>query len=57
MNKPLLYQAAQQGVFGKQEHFTRSSITDALFVYLDGEPEPESIARITPVSGTGRWYA
>ena len=46
MNKPLLYQAAQQGVFGKQEHFTRSSITDALFVYLDGEPEPESIARI-----------
>lgn len=46
MEKPLLYRAALQGVFGKQEQFTRSSITDALFVYLDGEPEPESIARV-----------
>ena len=46
MNKPLLYQAALQGVFGKQEQFSRGSITDALFVYLDGEPEPESIARV-----------
>ncbi len=46
MNKPLLYQAAMQNVYGKQEQFTRSSITDALFVYLDGEPEPESIARV-----------
>ena len=46
MNKPLLYQAALQGVFGKQEQFSRGSITDALFVYLDGEPEPESAARV-----------
>ena len=43
---PLLYRAALQGVFGKREQFGRSSITDALFVYLDGEPEAESIARV-----------
>ena len=42
----LLYRAARQGVFGKYEQFSRSSITDALFVYLDGEPEPESIKRV-----------
>ena len=46
MNKPLLYRAADQGVFGKQEAYSRSSITDALFVYLDGEPESESVARV-----------
>lgn len=44
MNMPLLYRAALQGVFGKRTEFSRSSITDALFVYLDGEPEEESIA-------------
>ncbi len=44
MNLPLLYQAAMQGVFGKRTEFSRSSITDALFVYLDGEPEAESFA-------------
>ena len=43
MNMPLLYQAALQGAFGRREKFSRSSITDALFVYLDGEPEEESI--------------
>ena len=42
----LLYRAARQGVFGKCEQFSRSSITDALFVYLDGEPETESISRV-----------
>ena len=42
----LLYRAAMQGVFGKREEYSRSSITDALFVYLDGEPEAESIARV-----------
>ena len=46
MNVPLLYRAALHGVFGKQELYSRSSITDALFVYLDGEPEPESIAQV-----------
>ena len=46
MNRPLLYQAALRGVFGKREEYTRGSITDALFVYLDGEPEPESAARV-----------
>lgn len=43
MNMPLLYRAALQGVFGSREQYTRSSITDALFVYLDGDPEEESI--------------
>ncbi len=46
MNMPLLYRAALKGVFGKREQYSRSSITDALFVYLDGEPEPESIAQV-----------
>ena len=46
MNLPLLYLAAQQGVFGKRTEFSRSSIADALFVYLDGEPEDESIALV-----------
>ncbi len=41
----LLYRAALAGVFGSREQYSRSSITDALFVYLDGEPEPESVAR------------
>ena len=41
-----LYRAARQGVFGKCEQFSRSSITYALFIYLDGEPEPESIDRV-----------
>lgn len=44
MNMPLLYQAALQDVFGKITEFSCGRITDALFVYLDGEPEPESIA-------------
>ena len=43
MNTPLLYRAALRGAFGRREQFSRSSITDALFVYLDGEPEEESI--------------
>ena len=62
MNKPLLYQAVVRGVFGKREEYTRSSITDALFVYLDGEPEPESVARVDShfrvrplVCLTGEW--
>ena len=42
MNRPLLYRAALRGVFGKRTEFSRGSITDALFVYLDGEPEEES---------------
>jgi GNAT superfamily N-acetyltransferase len=46
MNMPLLYRAALQGVFGKREEYSRGSITDALFVYLDGNPETESIARV-----------
>ena len=46
MNPPLLYRAAQRGVFGKRTEYARGSITDALFVYLDGEPEPESAATV-----------
>ncbi len=47
MNMPLLYRAAQQGVFGERKQYNRSSITDALFVYLDGEPEVDSIAEVS----------
>ena len=39
----LLYRAAQRGAFGRQIRFERAVITDALFVYLDGEPGPESM--------------
>ncbi len=46
MNLPLLYRAAQLGTFGKRTEFGRGSITDALFVYLDGTPEPESTAAV-----------
>lgn len=46
MSLPLLYRAAQQGRFGTRTGFGRGSVTDALFVYLDGEPEPESAAEI-----------
>ena len=46
INMHLLYRAARQGVFGKCEPYSRSSITDALFVYLEGDPEPESIDRL-----------
>ena len=46
MSGPLSYRAALQGTFGKREQYSLSSITDALFVYLDGKPEPESIVRV-----------
>ena len=46
MHKPRVSRAALRGVFGKREEYRRSSITDALFVYLDGEPEPASVARV-----------
>ena len=46
MNMPLLYRAALQGAFGKRIEFSRNSITDALFVYLDGEPEERSITLV-----------
>lgn len=44
MSLPLLYRAARQGRFGTRTEFSRGSVTDALFVYLDGEPEPASAA-------------
>ena len=43
---PLLYRAARQGAFGKRTEFARGSITDALFVYLDGDPEPGSVDEV-----------
>ena len=64
MNPPLLYRAALRGVYGTRTAFARGSISDALFVYLDGEPEPESVAavsaryRVRPlVCLTGAWKA
>ncbi len=37
---PLLYRAARQGIYGKCYRFERGGITDALFVFLEGEPDP-----------------
>lgn len=41
---PLLYRAARRGVFGHIETCGQGQITDALFVYLDGTPDPEALA-------------
>ena len=46
MNPPLLYRAARRGTFGQREEYVQGSITDALFVYLDGAPEPETAAAV-----------
>ncbi len=46
MNTPLLYRAARRGTFGKREEYAQGSISDALFVYLDGTPEPETAAEV-----------
>ncbi len=40
---PLLYRAACGGAWGQRTDFGGSAIADALFVYLEGAPEPESI--------------
>jgi GNAT superfamily N-acetyltransferase len=45
-NDPLLYRAARKGIFGKRMEFGKGSITDALFVYLDGDPEPDTIHEV-----------
>ena len=62
MNPPLLYRAARQGIFGQRTEFSRGSITDALFVYLDGDPEPGSVDAVAAhyrnrplVCLTGAW--
>lgn len=39
----LLYKATKAGQFGRVQEFPAGSITDALFVYLNGAPDPESI--------------
>ena len=46
MDMPLLYRAALYGKFGRRNEFLHGSITDALFVYLDGGPEAESVAEV-----------
>lgn len=43
---PLLYRAAQRGAFGRIEAYGRGRIADALFVYLDGMPDPEALAAL-----------
>lgn len=39
---PLLFRAAYSGAWGQRKKWNRGALTDALFVYLEGEPEPES---------------
>lgn len=43
---PLLYRAARRGVYGEYRRFERGGIADALFVYLDGAPDPEAAAAL-----------
>lgn len=40
---PLIYQAAQNGMYGRHYEFASSNITDALFVFLNGIPSSESV--------------
>lgn len=42
-SSPLLCRAAKAAVYGQRYEFESGSITDAMFVYLDGIPCPESI--------------
>lgn len=42
----LIFRAAQAGIYGKTFLFSQGSITDALFVFLDGRPEEESQATL-----------
>ena len=43
-NQSLIFRAAQRGLYGKVFSFSQGSITDALFVFLDGNPEADSQA-------------
>lgn len=58
----LIFRAAQAGRYGKTFSFSQGSITDALFVFLDGRPEEESQAALEAhfmarpwVCFTGAW--
>ena len=42
----LIFRAAQAGLYGKTFSFSQGSITDALFVFLNGKPEEESLAAL-----------
>ena len=63
-SKILLYQAALSGAYGNRLEFSLGSVTDALFVYLDGAPDKESAAAVDKdfrdralVCLTGEWEA
>ncbi len=43
---PLLYRAALRGVYGEYRRFERGGIADALFVFLDGAPDPQAVAAL-----------
>ena len=43
---PLLYRAAMRGVYGRRFDIEGSGVTDALFIYLDGEPSAAAIAML-----------
>ncbi len=44
--RPLLYRAALRGVYGQRHAFEQGGVTDALFVFLDGKPDPASAAAL-----------
>ena len=46
MAAPLLYRAALRGVFGGRSEYGQAGIADALFVFLDGKPDPEAAAAL-----------
>ena len=52
----LLYRAARRGIYGRCFAFEQGSITDALFVYLDGKPDRES-AEVLEAEFMGRPWA
>ncbi len=46
MAPPLLYRAALRGVFGRRCEYGPAGVADALFVFLDGRPDPDAAAAL-----------
>lgn len=44
--KSLIFKAAKAGLYGRTLSFSQGSVTDALFVFLDGSPDEESQAAL-----------
>lgn len=55
MSLPLLCRAAREGCYGNDWQMSHGRIADALFIYLDGTPEPASLAMLESRFGGRQW--